>query len=63
MVSPEQFPDPALDPEHAGDRTAVLAGGCFWCVEAVYQQLEGVTAVINGYAGYVAHTDRGSQVG
>ncbi len=51
MVSPEQFPDPALDPGQAGVRTAVLAGGCFWCVEAVYQQLEGVTAVTNGYAG------------
>jgi len=29
----------------------VLAGGCFWCVEAVYQQLDGVSAVTNGYAG------------
>lgn len=51
MVSPEQFPDPKLDPQQTGERTAVLAGGCFWCVEAVYQQLEGVSAVTNGYAG------------
>ncbi len=53
MVSPEQFPDPAFDPKSArpGERTAVLAGGCFWCVEAVYQQLDGVSAVTNGYAG------------
>jgi peptide-methionine (S)-S-oxide reductase len=31
--------------------TAVLGGGCFWCVEAVYDQLKGVTAVESGYAG------------
>lgn len=50
MVSPEKFPDPALDPPTAST-TAVLAGGCFWCVEAVYKQLPGVTAVTSGYAG------------
>ena len=27
-----------------------LGGGCFWCVEAVYEQVEGVTAVESGYA-------------
>ena len=31
--------------------TATLAGGCFWCLEAVYQQLKGVTAATSGYAG------------
>ncbi|HSL71195.1 MAG TPA: peptide-methionine (S)-S-oxide reductase MsrA [Longimicrobiales bacterium] len=30
---------------------ATLAGGCFWCLEAVYDQLEGVTDVVSGYAG------------
>jgi peptide-methionine (S)-S-oxide reductase len=31
--------------------TATLAGGCFWCLEAVYDQLKGVTSVVSGYAG------------
>ncbi len=30
---------------------ATLGGGCFWCLEAVYQQIEGVEKVVSGYAG------------
>ncbi|MDP3704250.1 MAG: peptide-methionine (S)-S-oxide reductase, partial [Candidatus Omnitrophota bacterium] len=30
---------------------ATLAGGCFWCLEAVFDQLEGVEDVVSGYAG------------
>jgi len=31
--------------------TAVLGGGCFWCLEAVYEQMEGVVSVASGYMG------------
>lgn len=30
---------------------ATLAGGCFWCIEAVYQEVKGVSKVISGYSG------------
>lgn len=33
----------------------VLGGGCFWCLEAAYKELEGVTEVVSGYAG--GHTE------
>lgn len=34
-----------------GDQAAVLAGGCFWGMEAVFEQVKGVRAVTSGYAG------------
>lgn len=32
-------------------QTATLGGGCFWCLEAIYQQIRGVSSVLSGYAG------------
>lgn len=37
-------------------RTAVFASGCFWCTEAVFEQLEGVTDAVSGYAGGTKET-------
>lgn len=34
-----------------GRAVATLAGGCFWCLEAVYDELKGVERVVSGYAG------------
>jgi peptide-methionine (S)-S-oxide reductase len=53
------FPDPKIDTPLAStptEKTAVLAGGCFWCVEAVFKELRGVTLVSSGYAGGSAST-------
>ena len=47
------IPAPVID-EAAGaaaSETAVLAGGCFWGVQGVYQHVEGVTSAVSGYAG------------
>lgn len=42
--------------------TLTVGGGCFWCVEAVYQRLEGVTSVVSGYAGGTVKNPTYSQV-
>ena len=54
-VAPNQVPDPLVDLAVAEDRgEAVLAGGCFWCTEAVFRRLRGVEDVVPGYAGGAA---------
>lgn len=40
-----------LTPTMATHETATLAGGCFWCLEAVYKRISGVESVTSGYAG------------
>jgi peptide-methionine (S)-S-oxide reductase len=52
-------PAPRVDAARAsspGKATAVVAGGCFWGIQAVYQHVRGVTRAISGYAGGTADT-------
>jgi peptide-methionine (S)-S-oxide reductase len=41
----------ARSPDNQARSVATLGGGCFWCLEAVYEQLRGVERVESGYAG------------
>ncbi|MBV9209773.1 MAG: peptide-methionine (S)-S-oxide reductase MsrA [Acidobacteria bacterium] len=53
------IPDPAQDIPLAnskGEATAVLAGGCFWGIEAVFEHVKGVKGVVSGYSGGEAKT-------
>jgi peptide-methionine (S)-S-oxide reductase len=52
-----EFPDPAVDIKPTtGKQTVVLAGGCFWCTEAVFEIIDGVEDVISGYSGGTKET-------
>jgi peptide-methionine (S)-S-oxide reductase len=51
---PHVIPAPAVDEETTADtttETAVVAGGCFWGVQGVFQHVNGVTNAVSGYAG------------
>ncbi|PHQ14261.1 peptide-methionine (S)-S-oxide reductase MsrA [Marinobacter profundi] len=51
-VPRSRFPDPDEDLRETGAaQRVVLAGGCFWCVEAVFLAMDGVLGVSSGYAG------------
>jgi len=54
----KSFPDPKIDIPGGGAelRKIVLAGGCFWCTEGVFEQIPGVIDVVSGYAGGTAET-------
>ena len=58
-------PPPSFDPPAAGRTSdvAVLAGGCFWGVQGVYQHVKGVTSAVSGYAGGEKSTARYERVG
>lgn len=47
------LPDPVVDQQKAGDetQTAIIAGGCFWGIQAVYQHTKGVQRALSGYSG------------
>ena len=49
----ERVPPPAVDmqPGTRSTDVAILAGGCFWGVQGVYQHVKGVTSAVSGYAG------------
>ncbi|PYE84473.1 peptide-methionine (S)-S-oxide reductase MsrA [Pseudoroseicyclus aestuarii] len=51
LVASAALAGPALAQEEA---TAIVAGGCFWCVEADFESVEGVSEVVSGYAGGTA---------
>jgi peptide-methionine (S)-S-oxide reductase len=69
------IPDPATDistlsttaisatAPSTGMQTAVLAGGCFWGMEAVFERLKGVSQVVSGYSGGDAATAQYERVG
>lgn len=66
MATNVAVPDPALDAPFAaskGEQTAVLAGGCFWGIEAVFEHVKGVTDVTSGYSGDSAKTANYEMVG
>jgi peptide-methionine (S)-S-oxide reductase len=41
----------AVKKDLTGTEVATLGGGCFWCVEAVYERIDGIVDVVSGYAG------------
>ena len=65
-ASATAIPDPALDAPLAttkGEQIAVLAGGCFWGVEAVFEHVKGVSDVRSGYSGGSPATAQYEKVG
>ena len=62
-----QFPDAAVDmpaSTASGKQSIVLAGGCFWGIEGLFERVKGVTNAVSGYAGgekSTAHYDRVSE--
>jgi len=60
------LPDPQVDAPLAktpGQATAVMAGGCFWGIQAVFQHVKGVASAVSGYSGGAASTAEYELVG
>src|ERR1700712_2771154 len=58
-----KIPAPVLDPANAvSSETVVLAGGCFWGQQAVFEHVKGVTKVVAGYSGGARETATYPQV-
>lgn len=53
---------PPSAPVESGPQVAVLAGGCFWGMEALFEHVKGVTGVVSGYAGGTRQTATYDQV-
>ncbi|WP_420382896.1 peptide-methionine (S)-S-oxide reductase MsrA [Novosphingobium sp.] len=51
VASTRPFPEPAAEAVGAGGKVAVLAGGCFWGMEGVFEHVKGVSHVTAGYTG------------
>ena len=65
-ASATSFPAPAVDDSLASSssqQTAVIAGGCFWGIQAVFQHVKGVISATSGYSGGEAKTAHYRTVG
>jgi peptide-methionine (S)-S-oxide reductase len=63
VTVPSPAVDAALAAPGAPNQVAVLSGGCFWGVQAVYQHVRGVKKAVSGYAGGAANTAHYERVG
>jgi peptide-methionine (S)-S-oxide reductase len=55
--------DAPTGPPPSGDQKATFGGGCFWCMEAMFQRLKGVRSVVSGYSGGSVKNPTYEQVG
>jgi peptide-methionine (S)-S-oxide reductase len=51
LMTSSHAASPSANPTKASAELATLGGGCFWCVEAVFERIDGVNTVVSGYAG------------
>ena len=58
-ISSQDIVDNEIGPN---DKVAYFASGCFWCVEAIFESVEGVGEAISGYAGGIQKTQHIKQL-